>query len=214
MKNILFFFLFIISLSINSQILSGKIVRVSDGDTVVLLDSTNTQHKIRLDGIDCPEKGQDYGTKATNFTKELCAGKYVDVDIIGYDRYKRILGVVWIGDVNLNEELLKAGLAWRYKYNKDEYYLELEYKAREDKINIWSMKAIAPWDWRKGVREYPAAVTSEAKIYVCESNPNIYHTSDRCQALSKCENIKRISFHYKRELSICTFCEQRRKTRR
>lgn len=141
--------LFCFYFSSNAQ-LRGKIVKITDGDTVFLLDSANNQHKIRLDGIDCPERGQDFGTKATNFTRELCAGKYVYVEVKGYDRYKRILGIVLIDIINLNEELLKSGLAWRYKYNKSELYLSLEKEAKEKKVNIWSMpNPIAPWDWRK-----------------------------------------------------------------
>lgn len=130
--------------------LTGKIVRVSDGDTVVLLDSTNTQHKIRLDGIDCPERAQDYGTKATDFTKNLCAGKYVKVDVAGIDKYKRVLGVLWVDGANVNEELLKNGLAWQYKYNNSAQYKIFENNARKKKLNIWSMSnPTAPWDFRK-----------------------------------------------------------------
>ncbi|WP_165044162.1 thermonuclease family protein [Dysgonomonas sp. ZJ709] len=130
--------------------LNGKIIRISDGDTVVLLDSLGTHHKIRLDGVDCPETGQDFGTKATNFTKDLCIDKHITVDVVGTDQYQRILGVVYVDDININEELLKNGLAWRYKYNKSPRYLELEEDARLRKINIWSMKnPVAPWDFRK-----------------------------------------------------------------
>lgn len=133
-----------------SDRLRGKIIRISDGDTVVLLDSLNSKHKIRLDGIDCPETGQDYGTKATNFTKELCMGKNVVIDVTGTDLYQRILGVVWIDTVNLNKELLRNGLAWRYKYNKSAEYLALEQHARMRRLNIWSAKnPVAPWDYRK-----------------------------------------------------------------
>lgn len=130
--------------------LFGKIVKVSDGDTVILLDSNKQQHKIRLNGIDSPERGQDYGTKATEFTRNLCAGKYVKVEIIGYDQYKRVLGVVYVDDINVNEALLKEGLAWRYKHNDSEHYRTLESEARKKKLNIWSMKnPVAPWDFRK-----------------------------------------------------------------
>lgn len=63
--------------------------------------------------------------------------------------YKRVLGVLYADSINVNEELLKAGLAWRYKYNKSEHYLNLENEARKKQLNIWSMpNAIAPWNWR------------------------------------------------------------------
>lgn len=138
--------------------LSGKIVRVTDGDTVILLTNDNTQVKIRLDGINCPEKGQDFGTKATDFTKKLVAGKNVIVEVKGTDIYKRTLGIIWADTVNVNEELLKAGLAWRYKYNKSARYLKLENQAREKKINIWSLKnPVSPSDFRSGKRNKKAS---------------------------------------------------------
>jgi len=150
MKYLLVLLLLSTSLSTGSSTIRGKVVRIADGDTITILTEDNRQVKIRLDGIDCPERGQDYGTKATDFTRELCAGKTVTIDSIGTDRYKRVLGVVWADSVNVNEALLRNGLAWRYKYNKSAHYLELEQQARGKKLNIWSMKnPVAPWDFRK-----------------------------------------------------------------
>jgi len=150
MRYILTIFSLLISIHLGSATIKGKVVKVTDGDSITLLTEGNKQVKIRLNGVDCPERGQDFGTKATNFTRDLCAGKYVVVDSIGIDRYKRVLGVVWVDSVNVNEELLINGLAWRYKYNKSQHYLELEQGARKKKINIWSMKnPVAPWDFRK-----------------------------------------------------------------
>lgn len=137
---------------LSSAQLKGRIVKVSDGDTVVLLDSTNTQHKIRLWGIDCPEGGQDYGNKATQHTKELCATKYVTVQVKGKDQYKRTLGIIIVDDtgVNVNENLLINGFAWVYRFTKNNNYQQLEDKARDKKINLWSMKnPIEPYLYRK-----------------------------------------------------------------
>lgn len=140
--------------TLSAHTLRGKIVRVSDGDTVVLLDSTNTQHKIRLDGIDCPEKGQPFGRKATDFVKQLTTGKEIVVEWEKKDRYKRILGVVYADGLNVNKELLKNGLAWHYKhFNQDKELAELEQQAKDKKLNIWSEKnPIEPYQWRKGKR--------------------------------------------------------------
>ena len=137
---------------LSSAQLKGKVVKITDGDSVTLLDEDNTQHKIRLWGIDCPERGQDYGTKATNHTKELCAGKYVTVQIKGTDQYKRTLGIIIVDGtgVNVNESLLSNGLAWMYRYTKDKNYQSLENEARKKNINIWSMKnPIEPYHFRK-----------------------------------------------------------------
>lgn len=141
--------------SLYSKELRGRIVRVSDGDTVVLLDSTNTQHRIRLDGIDCPEKGQPFGRKATDFVKNLAAGKQAVVYWDKKDRYGRILGYLIVDGVNVNKELLKNGLAWHYKhFNQDKELAELEQQAKDKKLNIWSDKnPIEPYQWRKSNRK-------------------------------------------------------------
>ncbi len=86
----------------SAQTLKGRVVRVSDGDTVVLLDADNLQHKIRLNGINAPENGQPYGDKSKGYLSSLIAGKEVAVEVKGKDQYqyKRILGVVYLGEVD------------------------------------------------------------------------------------------------------------------
>lgn len=148
MKHLLYILL-LFSLSLNAQ-LGGKIVKVSDGDTVILLDSNNTQHKIRLNGIDAPESNQPYGNKSKEFLASLIAGKTVIVEWKKRDQYKRILGVIYLGDTNINAEMIRAGYAWNYKYSKDKYYIKLQEKAKADKKGLWKDKnAIDPWQWRK-----------------------------------------------------------------
>jgi len=150
MKNLLLIFLTFFQLQAQN-VLTGKVIKVADGDTVTILTSENKQVKIRLDGIDCPERKQDFGTKAKNFTNSLCYGKVIKVNVKGLDRYGRTLGVVWAGSVNLNEELLRNGLAWHYKkYNHSQRYANIEKQAQNKKLNIWSVpNPVAPWDFRK-----------------------------------------------------------------
>ncbi|MBB4036549.1 endonuclease YncB(thermonuclease family) [Dysgonomonas hofstadii] len=198
-----------LSISLYSQnTIRGKVVKISDGDTVVLRDSTNTQHRIRLDGIDCPERGQAFGNVATNFTRGICAGKDIIVDIIGYDRYKRILGVVWVEDVNLNEELLKAGLAWRYKYNKSEEYHRLEQEARKNRKGLWVDKEpIAPWDFRKKGQN----TISVGVSYVYKAKSNIYHRRKDCPELTKYKSdINKIDIKEAKRNNLypCTMCSK------
>lgn len=155
MAKFLIVLLLLLSVQLTAKTLKGKIVRVSDGDTVVLLDSNNVQHKVRLDGIDCPEKGQPFGTKATNFVKEITRNSgIVTVEWDKKDRYGRILGYLYVDSINVNKELLKNGLAWHYKhFNKDEELAKLEREAKDKKLNIWSNKnPIEPYQWRKGKR--------------------------------------------------------------
>jgi micrococcal nuclease len=131
--------------------LTGKVVSVSDGDTITILKD-QTQIKIRLNGIDCPEKKQDFGQVAKNFTSDLCFGKEVTIKSFGEDRYGRTIADVILPDGRiLNQELVKAGLAWHYKkYSKDTVLAEMEINARKEKIGLWKQgNEIAPWEFRK-----------------------------------------------------------------
>lgn len=118
-----------------SQSIKGKVIRIVDGDTVTLLDSTNTQIRIRLYGIDCPENGQDFANVAKKFTSDLCFSKIITVDVKDIDRYGRTFDIVWTQDsINVNLELLKAGLAWHYKsFDKSEEFATAESLAKEQK---------------------------------------------------------------------------------
>lgn len=136
--------------ALQAQQLEGKVVKVSDGDTFTMIVN-NEQIKIRLHGIDCPEKGQDFGNVATTFLSDMIAGKVVQVMKMDTDRYGRTIGMVFVDGKNGNEELLKAGLAWHYKYyDKNPNWARLEEEARVAKKGLWSMTdAVAPWEWRR-----------------------------------------------------------------
>ncbi len=137
---------------------TGKVVSVSDGDTLKVLRN-NQQVKIRLYGIDCPERKQAFGKKAKQFTSDMVAGRIVDVKEVTQDRYGRMVGIVKLEDEILNEELVRAGYAWVYKKYCDltlsicASWPSLETQAREAKIGLWSdSKPIPPWDWRRNKR--------------------------------------------------------------
>lgn len=136
---------------------TGKVISVADGDTItVLLDNSPT--RIRLYGIDCPEVAhksgdvtQPFGSKAKEFTKELCAGTQVKVIEKDKDRYGRIVAIVVLEDGRvLNEELLRNGFAWHYKkYDNTKEWAKLEEEARSAKKGLWSQEnPQAPWDFR------------------------------------------------------------------
>jgi endonuclease YncB( thermonuclease family) len=142
-------------ISCAEEVLKGKVIRVSDGDTIVILTESNRQVKIRLHGIDCPESQQDFGTRAKQFTAGLVFAKTVKVEVLNEDRYGRSIGLITLPDGRLlNKELLKAGLAWHYKkHDQSKEFAELEDNARSKKIGIWSMSnAVAPWEFRKAKR--------------------------------------------------------------
>lgn len=154
MKYLLFVLLFLFNLSVTSQVLNGIIVKVQDGDTVTLLDSLNQQHKIRLHGIDAPEKGQDFSNKSKDYISSLISGKYVTVETKGKDQYKRILGVIYLGEMNINAQMIRSGYAWNYFYSKDKYYIKLQEEAKNNNIGLWSQpNPIDPYYFRKNKRK-------------------------------------------------------------
>ena len=154
MKTLLCTVLFVLTatIAICQETLTGKVVKISDGDTFTILVEENKQVKVRFHGIDCPESKQDFGTRAKQFTSELAFSKVVNVQVKDIDRYGRTIGIVVLPDGEiLNEELLRVGLAWHYKhYDKSEKYAALENQAKANKVGIWSMKnQIAPWEFRR-----------------------------------------------------------------
>ena len=137
--------------------LTGKVISVADGDTITILDSSNQTHKIRLYGIDCPEKRQAYGKAAKKHTSQLTYRKIANVKEYDTDRYGRTVGVVTVDGVNVNESLIDNGYAWQYrKYCKAKFcndWLMLEKDAKAAKVGLWKdLNAQAPWDWRKDRR--------------------------------------------------------------
>ena len=131
---------------------TSPVVSVLDGDTIEVLHNQHPE-RIRLSGIDCPEKGQAFGQRAKQAASVLAFGKEVTVQIHGHDKYKRILGDVILSDgVNLNQELVKQGWCWWYrKYAPGDTVLEgLEKDARDAKNGLWAdPQLVPPWEWRK-----------------------------------------------------------------
>jgi len=129
---------------------TGTVVRVIDGDTIeVLKDSVLI--RVRLNGIDAPEKSQPYGKKAKEFVANSLAGKTVKVVPFNHDRYGRLIGDIYLSDESwFNEQIVKAGFAWHYKkYSSDEKLARAELIARDLKVGLWQEPSpIAPWDYR------------------------------------------------------------------
>lgn len=134
---------------ISADPLTGKVVKVTDGDTITVLVDNN-QIKVRLSEIDAPERGQDFGQKSKEALADLVFEKEVRVVTHGKDRYGRVIGDVFVGDKNVNEKLVEDGWAWKYlKYSKSERLGEIEKNARESKKGLWAGKtSVAPWEYR------------------------------------------------------------------
>jgi endonuclease YncB( thermonuclease family) len=111
--------------------LRGKVVSIADGDTITVLDGDKKQHKIRLTGIDAPEKKQAFGAKSKARLGELVAGKEVVVEWKEKDAYGRTLSKVIQGGVDVNLQMVKEGLAWHYrKYSKSAEFAGLQAQGR------------------------------------------------------------------------------------
>jgi endonuclease YncB( thermonuclease family) len=134
--------------------LTGKVVAIADGDTLTILDESKTQHKIRLAGIDAPEKGQPFGTKAREALGDKVFQQSVRVDVIDVDRYHREVGRIFLGDRFVNMEMVRDGFAWRYvQYDKPGEFRAAEADAREHRRGLWSdPNPMPPWEWRKAKR--------------------------------------------------------------
>ena len=141
--------------------LTGRTVRVTDGDTIVILSEGKVQHKIRLQGIDAPERGQAYGTKSKEHLSDAVAGKFVVVEYDKRDRYGRIVGKVLLSNEDINLRQIEAGLAWHYKKYQDEQttsdrlkYSDAELEARRVRRGLWAdNNPVPPWEYRQAKRQ-------------------------------------------------------------
>ncbi len=157
MKKLTFLILLFYTIISFAEELIGKVIKVSDGDTITVLDSNNQKHKIRLRGIDAPESQQAFGDISTQSLSELVFDKEVLVSWDKKDKYYRILGKVIIEGNDANFEQLKKGLAWYYKqYEKDlidedkQRYSEAEELARNYGLGLWAdSNSIPPWEFRR-----------------------------------------------------------------
>lgn len=131
--------------------LKGKAVRIIDGDTFDLLVGTTT-YRIRLAGIDAPEKKQDFANASKQLLTQLCRDQLLTVVITATDRNKRKIAEIYTQQkLWINKELVAKGLAWHFsKYSSNKELANAELQARKQKIGLWSINnPVAPWDWRK-----------------------------------------------------------------
>ncbi len=150
-------FLVFLSLAAFADSLTGKVVKITDGDTLYVLDANYEQHKIRLAGIDAPERRQAYGLASRKHLASIVAGKQVTVEYQKRDRYGRILGKVLLDGIDVCLEQVKAEFAWHYKkYQHEqsaedrELYAEAEHQARTGGLGLWrENNPNPPWEYRR-----------------------------------------------------------------
>ncbi len=177
------FLLLFFSALIQAETLKGTVVKIADGDTLTLLTSSNQQVKIRLAGIDTPEKKQPFGNKAKQALAKLAFQKQALVEVETKDRYGRTVGIVFVNGQNVNAEMIRQGMAWVYrKYTKDRALYALEAQAKEEKLGLWvDNKPIEPWLWRKGKRTVNHDPTIVKGTIIGNKNSRIYHLPE-CQS--------------------------------
>jgi endonuclease YncB( thermonuclease family) len=142
--------------------LAGRVVGVSDGDTVTVLTAENRQFKIRLSGIDAPEKKQPFGAHAKETLARQLFGQPVVVEWSKTDRYGRIVGKIEVDGVDVNLEQIREGSAWVYtQYLRElsaedrKLYLEGERQAKSQRAGLWhDGHPEPPWEWRKEKRAH------------------------------------------------------------
>ena len=163
--------------------LSGRVIGITDGDTVTLLTSDKRQVRIRLAEIDAPESGQPYGNKSKQKLSELIFGKDVRVVVQTTDRYRRTVGRPYAGDLDVCEEMVRAGAVWVYrKYVIDKSLFDIEIEAREAKRGIWGLSEaqnMPPWEWRRTGGQEGAPEGCNIKGNINSKGDHIYHVPGR-----------------------------------
>lgn len=156
-KGMLFFVALATSSASFAESYSGLVVSVADGDTVTVLDGTNQQHKVRLAGIDAPEKAQAFGNVSRQHLAQLVFQKQVTIEFEKHDRYRREVGKVLAAGRDINLQQIEAGLAWHYKKYQSEQppadrptYSAAESSAATERRGLWrDPSPTPPWEFRK-----------------------------------------------------------------
>ncbi len=157
MRKALVCLLLALACTANAETITGLVVGIADGDTITVLDADKVQHKIRLAGIDAPEKKQAFGNRAKESLSDLVFGKSVRVETVKKDRYGREVGKILVDERDVNLAQVQRGFAWHYKaYEREQsakdrsLYDAAERDARAGRRGLWrDIDPIAPWDWRK-----------------------------------------------------------------
>ena len=142
--------LLLVALPVLAVEYTGRVVGISDGDTLTLLTPEKRQIRVRLGEIDTPESRQPYGTRARQALSDLAFGKEARVVVQDTDQYGRTLGRVYVGSTDVNAELVKQGAAWVYRqYAKDQSLYALENEAKATKRGLWALpesERMPPWE--------------------------------------------------------------------
>ena len=140
-----------------AEVLVGRVIAVADGDTVTVLDASRQQHRIRLVGIDAPERGQAFGNRARQHLADRVFQREVQVEYDKRDRYGRILGKIVLDGEDINLMMVRDGMAWHYRqFQRDQrpadraLYADAEREARATGRGLWAdAHPLPPWEFRR-----------------------------------------------------------------
>ena len=157
MKKLILVLILLLSNFAYAKTIEGLVVGVADGDTITVLDQQKNTYKIRLQGIDAPEKKQAFGEKSKQSLHDLVHSKQVRIEYDKEDKYGRIVGKVTVDDLDICLQQLVLGMAWHYKKYQNEQsvsdralYSETELKSKSLKLGLWSDDTpMPPWEFRK-----------------------------------------------------------------
>lgn len=132
---------------------SGQVVAILDGDTIDVLVNQRPV-RVRLAQIDAPEKRQAFGTRSRQVLAGLVFKKTARVAEDGHDRYGRVVGTVFVGDVDVNAQMVREGMAWvSRRYAKNKMLYELETQAKALRVGLWvDPDPMPPWEYRRANR--------------------------------------------------------------
>ena len=160
MKLLIQIYLCFIALLANAEVLVGKVVGITDGDTITVLDASKSQHKIRLMGIDAPEKSQEFGAASKQALSNYIYQLEVTVEYKKLDKYKRKVGKVILDKQDVCLAMIELGMAWHYKdYEKEQskldrdLYSQAELKARNERRGLWvQVNVMKPSEFRSSAK--------------------------------------------------------------
>jgi endonuclease YncB( thermonuclease family) len=168
----------------------GRVIGVTDGDTLTILTASRERIRIRLAEIDAPENQQPWGRRAKQALSGMVFGKSIKVTTRGKDQYGRTLGKVYVNGENVNAAMVRSGAAWAYReYLTDYSLISAEAQAKRSRQGLWAMptaQTVAPWEWRQN-RQSQQFVGRPTQATAAECGFKRY-----CRQMSSCEE----AYHY------------------
>jgi len=185
----IFLLLLVACVPVASDRLDGTVVGISDGDTLTLLSAGDRRVKIRLGQIDAPERTQPWGNRSRQTLAEMVFQRTVRVQVIDIDSYGRTVGTVFLGDLDVNAEMVRRGAAWVYRrYATDERLFRLEDAARDQGLGLWSLpesQRVPPWQWRQAGRGAEAVISTGVGVADLRCGSKQY-----CRQMDSCEEAR------------------------